>query len=341
MAELDLSELAARVNGAAQAWCPGVQISGLEPLAGGNVGLVYVADVTDGPPEHPRLVLKVAPPGLPPVRNRDMIRQGRLMRALHGQPGVRVPALLFDDLGDPPETPPFIAMSFIVGECYEPILDATNSPRPHDDIHSRAIEATQMLVALHALVPSTIGLGDDPITTLTDEVERWTRSLETVDAELSTGFRECHDALLATKPDELDPVVVHGDYRLGNTLSQDGSVEAVIDWEIWTLSDPRVDLAWFLFFADQPDHPIAAANTPGLSGMPTIAALLAEYEQLSGRHVEHLDWFHALTRYKEAGATALIVKHMRRRPDPSPMIDHMAEVCPALIAEAHTILARA
>ena len=336
MAELDLSALTGRVNAAAQAWCPGSQVGALEPLAGGNVGLVYAATVTGGPAEYQRLVLKVAPPGLPPVRNRDMLRQGRLMRALHGQPGVRVPALLFDDAGDPPDTPPFIAMSFVDGECYEPILDAPTSPRPHNDIRSRAIDATQVLVALHALAPAAIGLGDDPVTTLTDEVERWTRSLDTVDAELSTGYQQCRDALLASKPDELEPVVVHGDYRLGNTLSKDGAVHAVIDWEIWTCSDPRVDLAWFLFFADQPDHPIAAEIVP--SGMPAIAELLREYERLSGRHVEHLDWFHALTRYKEAGATALIVKHMRRRPDPHPSIEHMAAVCPQLIREATTIV---
>ena len=337
MAEVDLSALAERVTTAAQAWCSGVQVGALEPLAGGNVGLVYSAAATGGPAEHPRLVLKVAPPGLAPVRNRDMLRQGRLMRALHERPGVRVPALLFDDAGDPPETPPFIAMSFIEGECYEPILDAPTSPRPHDDIRSRAMDAAQVLVALHALAPGAIGLGEDAVTTLTDEVERWTRSLETVDDELRVGFRECRDALLASKPDELEPVVVHGDYRLGNTLSKDGAVNAVIDWEIWTLSDPRVDLAWFLFFADQPHHPIASAP-PGSSGQPTIPELLAEYERLSGRHVDQLDWFHALTRYKEAGATALIVKHMRRRPDPSPMIDHMAQVCPQLIADAAAIV---
>jgi hypothetical protein len=41
--------------------------------------------------------------------------------------------------------------------------------------------------------------------------------------------------------DPLDPVIDHGDDRLGHTLRRGGRVEAVIDWEIWSVGDPRVD----------------------------------------------------------------------------------------------------
>lgn len=65
MDELDLGEVCERVTNAAQAWAPGSAVRNLATLEGGTVGLVYSADVLDGPPEHSRLVLKVAPPGLP------------------------------------------------------------------------------------------------------------------------------------------------------------------------------------------------------------------------------------------------------------------------------------
>src|SRR6266576_1778467 len=120
--EVDLDELAARATKAAQGWAPGCTIDGVQPLTGGASSLTFTAHVTNGPPDHDRIVLKVAPPGLEPVRNRDVARQARLMRALAGAPGVRVPTVYFEDDGAPPEVSPFHAMNVVPGECLEPIL---------------------------------------------------------------------------------------------------------------------------------------------------------------------------------------------------------------------------
>jgi aminoglycoside phosphotransferase (APT) family kinase protein len=51
---------------------------------------------------------------------------------------------------------------------------------------------------------------------------------------------------------------------------------------------------------------------PVVSGMPTAHELLSEYERAAGAPVADLDWFHALVRYKEAGATALIMKRLAK-----------------------------
>ncbi len=48
----------------------------------------------------------------------------------------------------------------------------------------------------------------------------------------------------------MGPAVVHGDFRLGNLLAVDERITAVIDWEIWSVGDPRIDLGWFLVNAD-------------------------------------------------------------------------------------------
>ena len=308
--ELDEADLTRRADRAAQAWHPGVALHGLRVLPGGSSSLVYVADVEGGPPGEASVVLKVAPPGLPPVRNRDMLRQGRVMQALAGVTGVRVPALLFDDPGDPPEIPPFIATSFVAGECYEPILEAARELRPRDEVRSRAFAAARMLAELHRVPAEHLGL-DEPAVGLTDEIDRWTRALETVDDSLRTGYEAVAAALHASVPQPLPTVVVHGDYRLGNMLCASGEVEAIIDWEIWAISDPRIDLAWFLFFTDEAEHAAVAQRVE--SGMPTAAELLGTYEEASGAPVPDLDWFHALTRYKEAGATALIFKRLRKQ----------------------------
>ncbi len=332
MRDLDLDELRERATAAAQTWAPGCAVDGVEVMEGGTVGLVYSADVVGGPPAHPRVVLKVAPPGLPPVRNRDVLRQARCIGALEGQPGVGVPPLLFVDEGEPDDVPPLFASGLVAGECAEPLLEAQRNRRPDEIVQGRAFAAVEMLAALHRVVPEDIGLGDEPVTTPIGEVDRWMRTFDTVPDEVRTGYLECAAALRETAPEPAPSVVVHGDYRLGNMLSEGTEVRAIIDWEIWSRSDPRIDLSWFLFFTEEAGHPVVP---PGVdSGMPSDAALLEAYEDATGAPVADLAWFHALTRYKEAAAMALIAKHASRRGD-AEILARMADMLPALIADAH------
>jgi aminoglycoside phosphotransferase (APT) family kinase protein len=307
--ELDLDELARRATEAAQTWAPGCSISDVLPLTGGASSLTFTGLVTGGPKEGERIVLKVAPPGLEPIRNRDVARQARLMRALAGAPGVRVPIVYFEDDGAPPEVSPFHAMNIVPGVCHEPIL----TPVPDDmlpEIPDRAFGAARMLAALHKVDPDAVGLGDEKRYTLEGEIQRWTRAFSTVDERMSARHLEAEKLLFDTMPAAFADAVCHGDYRLGNMLCDGTEVAALIDWEIWSLSDPRLDLAWFLFFTDEAKHPMA--TNPGPTGMPTAQALLDAYVEESGAVPANLEWFHCLIRYKEAAATALLMKRFEK-----------------------------
>jgi aminoglycoside phosphotransferase (APT) family kinase protein len=305
--ELDLDELARRATAAAQAWTPGCAISDVQPLTGGASSLTFTALVSGGEVEGERIVLKVAPPGLEPVRNRDVSRQARLMRALAGAPGVRVPTVYFEDDGAPPEVSPLHAMNIVPGECLEPILTPV-PPQTLPQIPERAFGAARMLAALHRVDPDAVGLGDEKRYTLEGEIQRWTRAFGTVDERMSARSDEAEQLLFDTMPPAFPDAVCHGDYRLGNMLCDGAEVAALIDWEIWSLSDPRLDLAWFLFFTDEAKHPMA--SNPGPTGMPTARALLDAYVAESGAVPANLEWFHCLIRYKEAAATALLMKRL-------------------------------
>jgi aminoglycoside phosphotransferase (APT) family kinase protein len=306
-AELDLDDLAARATAAAQSWAPGCAVSDIDPLTGGASSLTFTGLVTGGPTEGERIVLKVAPPGLEPVRNRDVARQARLMRALAGAPGVRVPTVYFEDDGAPPEVSPFHAMNIVPGECLEPILQQP-SAEVMPIVRDRAFGAATMLAALHRVEPDGVGLGSEKRTSLEDEIKRWTRAFETVDERMRARYPEAEALLFATMPPALPDTVCHGDYRLGNMLCDGPTVAALIDWEIWSLSDPRLDLAWFLFFTPEAVHPMA--SNPGPTGMPSADALLDAYVAESGAEPANLEWFHCLIRYKEAAATALLMKRL-------------------------------
>ena len=333
-----------RAGQAAQQWAPGAEVTSMAPLTGGASSLTFTVGLIGAPEPHSRVVLKVAPPGLPPLRNRDVLRQGRLLAALHGRTGVPVPPLLFQDAGAPPYgaaagsggvsgAPPFIAMGLIPGECVEPVLDESRDPARFAEVRARALDAARALAALHSVDPVPAGLGDEPVVTLADEIDRWTRAFSTVPPDLQGEYERCARALHSTIPMALPPVINHGDYRLGNTLCAGGRVRAIIDWEIWSVGDPRIDLSWFTFFTDEAEHP--AMPAPGPTGMPAAAELLAAY----GRDLPDMRWFDALTRYKEAGATALLIKRGRKMREMPGLVGQMTPALPLLLREAEELLA--
>lgn len=308
-----LEDLAGRVASAAAGWAPGATIGEIQTLKGGRSSLTFVTPLTGGPPEHDRIVVKVAPAGLPPVRNRDVLRQARLLRALENAPGVRVPQVLFEEPGEPPEVPPFFAMSFAEGVCFEPTLDHADVLPAPEEIDARARACARMMAALHAVGPAEVGLGDEPEVDLVEEVERWVRAFATVDEDMKPGADECAEALRASMPSAIPSTLVHGDFRVGNTLCEGKEVNAIVDWEIWARSDPRVDVAWFLLSSNAAGHPSAIREAVG---MPPDEELVAEYLDAGGVAVDDLRWFQAHALFKVASVTALLVKNARKRGDP-------------------------
>lgn len=321
-----LADLGVRVSASVARWRPRATVLGIEPLTGGSSSLTYVVALWGVPDEERRLVLKVAPPGLPPVRNRDVLRQARLMSALEPTP-VAVPRSLFEDAGDPP----YLAMDLLPGECSEPVLEPLATRPAPTEVHARYLSGAEALARLHAVDPVAVGLGDEPVVTIADEIDRWTKAFTTVPEDLQGGYERCAAALHASVPPAMRPVINHGDYRLGNTLCHDGKVEAIIDWEIWTIGDPRIDVTWLTFFTDEAAHP--AAEPGPAAGTPTKTEVIAAYEAACGNRLDDMAWFDALTKYKEAGATALLLKRGRRGGAMPPAMQRMVAGVPQLLDE--------
>jgi len=332
-----LVQLRDRVAERVTQWRPSAEVLDLAPLTGGTSSLTFLVELAGvGAGETP-VVLKVAPPGLAPLRNRDVLRQARLQQAVQGAPRALAPDVLFADPGDPPEAPPFMAMNLVPGECVEPVLcDDADRPAP-DQVQARFFDAVQVLALLHRVAPAEAGLGDEPALGLADEVDRWTRAFATLPPELAGDYQRAAKALRASLPAPLPPVVNHGDYRLGNTLCTGMKVNAVIDWEIWSVGDPRIDLAWLTFFTDDAGHPAVAPGT--VAGTPAGREIVAAYEDALGATVPELGWFDALTRYKEAGVTGLLLKRARKLGRPlKPSMARMQPELPRLVQEAIRIV---
>jgi aminoglycoside phosphotransferase (APT) family kinase protein len=328
-----LAQLRDRVGRRVTDWRPGARVARVSPLTGGTSSLTFLVELTGVAAGESPVVLKVAPPGLAPVRNRDVLRQARLLRALQGKGRPLAPDALFSDPGAPPEVSPFMAMNLVPGECVEPVLSADAERPAGPQVRARFLDAVRVLAALHAVDPGAAGLADEPAVALGDEIGRWTNAFATLPPELAGDYERAAKALRASMPAALPPAVNHGDYRLGNTLCTGGAVNAVIDWEIWSVGDPRVDLAWLTFFTDGAGHP---AVEPGIvAGTPTADELVRAYEDAAGRPVPDLGWFDALTRYKEAAVTGLLLKRAAKLGRPvKESMERMRPQLPRMVTDA-------
>jgi aminoglycoside phosphotransferase (APT) family kinase protein len=307
-------------------------VDGLRRLEGGASSLTYRGDARE-PGSGSPVVVKVAPAGLEPVRNRDVLRQARVLQALRAA-GVPVPAVLFEDAGAPPEVPPLFVMELVPGTSLEPLFDLQPGDEPAV-VAARMRDAARVMAALHAHDPGALGLGDEAVVPLADEVARWVRLLETVDPDLAPGWQEVADALLAARPAPWPAAVVHGDFRLGNLLAEGERVTSIIDWEIWSVTDPRIDVGWFLVNADPATY---RRDTPYVGLLPSPDELAVVYAEALGRPLTDRVWFEALALFKSTATWSLIVKHNRRRADPDPVAEEIAPRLPSLLERATSLV---
>ena len=95
--------------------------------------------------------------------------------------------------------------------------------------------------------------------------------------------------VLANRPADSETCVLWGDPTPSNTMWRpDGSVAALIDWELAALGPPELDLAWWLYFDDLFSRRFGVAR---LDGLPTRDETIALYERASGRTVAHMAYY--------------------------------------------------
>jgi aminoglycoside phosphotransferase (APT) family kinase protein len=289
---LDLAAFTTWFDGA----CPG-EIGG--PLrgrliAGGRSNLTY--EVGDGTRHW---VVRRPPLGHVLATAHDMGREYRVITALRDT-GVPVP-LTYALCTDPDVLgAPFYVMSRVDGIAYR----TADQIAPLGPTRTRAI-ADQMiatLARLHAVVPAEVGLADfgRPEGFLARQVRRWKKQLDASRSRPIEGIDELHALLAASPPDGTPPAIVHGDYRLDNTLvGPDDKVAAVVDWEMATLGDPLTDVGLLIVYQrmDRLGEGPMASSAPGY---PTVAEVLDRYAEYSGRDVSDLGFYIALASFKSA-----------------------------------------
>jgi aminoglycoside phosphotransferase (APT) family kinase protein len=268
-------------------------------IAGGRSNFTYT--VTDSAGE--RFVLRRPPLGPLLPSAHDMGREHRIITALAGSP-VPVPPTIGLCTDEAVTGAPFYVMRFVDGvilrdpEVVEPIPEAVR--------WAASESLVDVLAELHAVDPDDVGLGDlgrrDGYVERT--LRRWRSQWEKSKSREIPLIEEVADRLGADIPAAGPARIVHGDYRLDNTIvdPDDGTVQTVLDWELCTLGDPLADLGQLLMYWAEPDDEFSAlfwapTRAPGFPGRKDVTA---RYAARSGQDLSELDFYVALAYWKGA-----------------------------------------
>jgi aminoglycoside phosphotransferase (APT) family kinase protein len=245
--------------------------------------------------------------GIPAGPTAEMTRNSRPMSCAVGPAGIPVPTAI-RHCPDPAVTgAPFYVMDFVEGF----ILNQEDDVEARFDRAARgplADDLVDTLAAIHALDPDEIGLGDLSRKEgyIGRQLKRWYAQYCSARDGLGgpdvAAVDRVHDRLVARIPEQGRAGVVHGDYRLDNTMiGADGRVAAVLDWELCTLGDTMADLGGLLVYWTEAgeESPLARSATSA-AGFPDRAAVAARYAETSGRSVDQLDFYVAFAYWKLA-----------------------------------------
>jgi aminoglycoside phosphotransferase (APT) family kinase protein len=275
---------------------------GYELIAGGRSNLTY--QVTDSAGH--RYALRRPPLSHVLPTAHDMGREYRVISALvpTAVPVPRTYGLCEDEAVN---GRPFYVMEFVDGLI---VRDAQTAERTLDpQARRRAGESlTDTLAALHAVDVDAVGLGDFAKRQgyITRQLRRWDEQFRNspVDGiDTASVIGAVHDRLAADIPPQVGTAIVHGDYRLDNTvLAPDGTVRAVLDWEICTLGDPLADVGLLMvYWTEAGDEAALLGVTPTtVPGFSSRAEIRARYEAASGRDLGRLDFYVAFGYWKLA-----------------------------------------
>ena len=268
-----------------------------ELIAGGRSNLTY--RVTDA---HGKAFALRRPPTshvLPTAH--DMVREYTVISALHplGIP-VATPLGLCTD--EEVNDRPFYVMEFVDGAILRDRFQAeAEFPESIRGVIGEHLAHT--LAQLHDVDVEKAGLGDlarhDGY--IERQLRRWTTQYEQMHVEgVDHGglVESVGEQLRATIPTQQRVSVVHGDYRLDNTvLDGEGRVRAILDWEICTLGDPMADLGLLLVYWAEPSDPtvsllgVAPTMAPGFATRDQVLKAYAQHSDLDLSHVAYYQAF--------------------------------------------------
>jgi len=304
---------------------PNLRVTSIDPIPEGHSGFTYFVTLDDGSGPI-RYVLRLPPPGARIAGPADVIRQGRIMAALHdaGLPTPAIPVLATEPVVD---GRPFVLMEAVEGMR----IETAGAQQRALDISRSAVD---VLKQLQALPIEQTGIGGEEPVSLQAEMMRWAWLMQRAPEELTARAGELGGLLAGHVPVERKPTLVHGDYHYGNMLFRGADVVAILDWEIAEIGQPLLDLGCLCIVSVRRQY--QGAPNPGGAIDVTIEELCGLY----GADAAEMRWYLALSLYKYASIFGYNLMLHRRGKRPDPMYEHLTDTITGMIDEGIDVIAR-
>jgi aminoglycoside phosphotransferase (APT) family kinase protein len=255
-----------------------------------------------------KFVLRKKPPGKLLPSAHMVEREYRILRALPGT-DVPVPAarLLCEDatiIGTS-----FYVMDHVEGRVISGVTLPHLTPAERQSIYA---DYARIGARLHAVDFRACGLGDfgKPEAYVARQLDRWTKQYLASKTGDNADMNRLIAWLGAHLPAADETAIVHGDFRIGNTIIHPTQprIIAVLDWELATLGHPISDLAYACMYyhiatRDDGSGGLAGVDLAAL-GIPDEREFVATYCRYAGRdHIENLPFFLAFSCFRMAAIT--------------------------------------
>jgi aminoglycoside phosphotransferase (APT) family kinase protein len=273
-------------------------------ISGGKSNLTYRVACDAG-----EVILRRPPLGHILPTAHDMGREYRVMSAL-ADTAVPVPRTFHLGDADSPLGAPFYVMERVVGHICRNALPPGYAEEP-DGCRKIGEALVDVLADLHMVDPGSVGLAEfgRPAGFMERQLRRWSQQWEASKTVDLPALDKLRDDLVAALPEQSASAVVHGDYRLDNTIlhpTEVGAIVAVLDWEMSTLGDPLADLGGMLAYWSQADDSEVLrrarimAPVTACEGFPTRAEIIERYARRTGIDPSDIDWYQAFAYFKLA-----------------------------------------
>jgi aminoglycoside phosphotransferase (APT) family kinase protein len=274
----------------------------VRPVGEGHSNVTYLVRRGDAD-----VVVRRPPrPPLPPSAH-DVLREARVLRAVEPTP-VPAPRVLAACDDESVIGAPFYVMERVEGDVITTAVpERLDTPQQRRRIGEELVDA---LVELHAVDWRAAGLEGfgKPTGYLERQVRRFLGLWEHNKTREIAAVERVAAWLRDNQPESPAATIVHGDYRLGNTMfGVDGPdsgprLVAVFDWEMATIGDPLADVGYLCMMWSEAGDPSAGMfdlnQVTRAEGFPTRAELVARYEERSGRSMTDIRWYTTLALWK-------------------------------------------
>ncbi|MDT3444090.1 MULTISPECIES: phosphotransferase family protein [unclassified Pseudofrankia] len=273
-------------------------------LSGGTQNEIYLLTRGDA-----QCVIRIPPAKAPADRDNGILREWRIIEALDGTdvPHTAAVAVCTDHsvLGRT-----FYLMGFVDG--WSPMnMKDRKWPEPfNSDLELRkglGYQLAEGIALLSKVDWQAKGLADlgRPDGFHERQVDRWLSFFQKVKGRELEGMDVVTEWLRNHRPLDYIPGLMHGDYQFANVMFENAvpaKLAALVDWEMGTVGDPKLDLAWMVMNwpEDTMAEEAAKSSYVNLYGMPSRSQVVEHYAKVSGRQVDDLDYYLVLARWKIA-----------------------------------------